>query len=573
MPGSSRLQPETTNEGVGIILRKHEDEQLDKQDEQIRIIATQAFADQKPGTSGLRKKTAHFRQPHYLENFIQSIFDTQPALQGGTLVVGGDGRFFNREATGIIARMAAANGVRRLLVGRGGLLSTPAASCVIRKYAAGGGIILSASHNPGGEQGDFGVKFNAANGGPAPESVTAAIHARSLEIDQYRILDAAEPDIDTPGTHSLGGMQLEVIDPVSDYADLMRSLFDFPAIRALFAGGFRVCFDAMHAITGPYARAILEQELGAPAGTVIHGEPLEDFGGGHPDPNLVHARELVAALAEEGGPEFGAASDGDGDRNMILGRGAYVSPSDSLAVMLANAGHIPGYAGRVSGVARSMPTSTAVDRVAQELGIPCYETPTGWKFFGNLLDAGKITLCGEESFGTGADHIREKDGLWAVLYWLNIIAARRVSVAELLDEHWARFGRNYYTRHDFEGLPEEAGRAIMEHLRASLSSLPGRQLGKLTVQHADEFSYTDPVDGSVSSAQGIRVAFDDDSRIVYRLSGTGTSGATLRVYLERRVVSPRDGDPQQVLADLIAASVDLADLQALAGRTTADVVT
>ncbi len=496
-------------------------------------ISTQPFSDQRPGTSGLRKKVSVFQTPHYLENFVQSIFDTRTDLEGGTLALGGDGRYYNRQAIQTILRMAAANGIAKVIVGQGGLLSTPAASCVIRKYRTNGGIILSASHNPGGPDGDFGIKFNTANGGPAPEGITEAIFARTREITEYRILDTEDIDLDSIGTLSLGETRVEVIDPVSDYAALMEELFDFERIRQLFNSGlFSMRFDAMHAITGPYATRILEDMLGAEPGTVINGKPLEDFGGGHPDPNLVHAHEVVALSSGRNAVNFAAASDGDGDRNMVLGRNFFVTPSDSLAVMAANAHHIKGYAGGISGVARSMPTSQAVDRVAEALGLECYETPTGWKFFGNLLDAKRITLCGEESFGTGSDHVREKDGLWAVLFWLNLLAVRKQSVQAIVQEHWLRFGRNFYTRYDYEEIDSEAANGLVNHLQARLADLPGSTLDGYTVDYADNFAYTDPVDGSVSENQGIRIGFTDGSRIVYRLSGTGTAGATLRIYLE-----------------------------------------
>ena len=541
----------------------------------IRTVATTPFEGQKPGTSGLRKKVAVFRQPDYLENFVQSIFDTVPALAGGTLVLGGDGRYHNRAAAQTILKMAAANGVARVLVGRGALLSTPAVSCVIRARAATGGIVLSASHNPGGPEADFGIKYNTGNGGPAPEAVTEAIHARTGRIGTYRIAEAADVDLDADGESSLGPMQVVVIDPVAEYAALMARLFDFDAIRALFANGFRMRFDAMNAVTGPYAHELLERRLGAPAGTVLRGTPLEDFGGEHPDPNLVHAHELVAALSGPDAPDFGAASDGDGDRNMILGRDFYVTPSDSLAVLAANATLIPGYRQGLAGVARSMPTSMAVDRVAEALGIECHETPTGWKFFGNLLDAGRITFCGEESFGTGSDHVREKDGLWAVLAWLNVLAVRRESVADIVRAHWARYGRNFYTRHDYEGLDTRAADALMSALRTRLDSLPGTTMDGLAIEAADDFAYTDPVDGSVSRAQGVRVRLTGGARIVYRLSGTGTEGATLRVYIERAEPDrDRHGlDPQVALADLIAAAGRLAGIESHTGRSTADVIT
>ena len=543
---------------------------------EIKTIPTTPFTDQRPGTSGLRKKVTVFKQPNYLENFVQSIFDARTDLAGGVLVLGGDGRYYNRQAIQTIIRMAAANGIARIIVGQGGLLSTPAASCVIRKYKANGGIILSASHNPGGPDGDFGIKFNTANGGPAPEAVTEAIYARTRELGEYRTLATEEVDLDTLGSRSLVGTAVEIIDPVADYAALMEALFDFDAIRRLFgAGSFRMRFDAMHAVTGPYARFILEGMLGAAPGTVINGVPREDFGGGHPDPNLAHAHEVVALATGADGVDFAAASDGDGDRNMILGRDFFVTPSDSLAVMTANAHHIKGYAGGIKGVARSMPTSQAVDRVATASGIDCYETPTGWKFFGNLLDAGRITLCGEESFGTGSDHVREKDGLWAVLYWLNLLAVRQASVADIVQAHWRQYGRNYYTRYDYEGIATAAADGLMAHLAGRLASLPGTRLDGYTVDYADNFSYTDPVDGSVSANQGIRIGFTDGSRIVYRLSGTGTEGATLRVYLETCETDPaKQGSPTaEVMQALVGIAVALAGIESRTGRSEPTVIT
>ncbi|MFS8900437.1 alpha-D-glucose phosphate-specific phosphoglucomutase [Synechococcus sp. H60.2] len=541
----------------------------------LRTVATIPFPDQKPGTSGLRKPVQVFQQPHYLENFVQSIFDVLEGSAGQTLVVGGDGRYYNREAIQILLKMAAANGIGRVLLGQGGILSTPAVSHLIRKYGAYGGIILSASHNPGGPQGDFGIKYNIGNGGPAPEKVTEAIYARTQQIREYRILEAPDVDLDRLGEQRLGSLTLSVIDPVADYLALMQRLFDFDAIRDYLASGIRIAFDAMHAVTGPYARTILEECLGAAPGSVLNGQPLPDFGGSHPDPNLVHARALVELLFREDGPDFGAASDGDGDRNMILGRQFYVTPSDSLAVLAANAQRVPGYREGLAGIARSMPTSQAADRVAAKLGIPCYETPTGWKFFGNLLDAGKVTLCGEESFGTGSNHIREKDGLWAVLFWLNILAVRRQSVRQIVEEHWRTYGRNFYSRHDYEGLPVEVAEELMEHLRRSVTSWVGQRFGSQTVAYADDFSYTDPVDGSISHNQGIRIGFEDGSRIVYRLSGTGTHGATLRVYLERFEPDPsRHGlDPQVALAELIQLADHFAQIRARTGRQQPDVVT
>ena len=543
----------------------------------ITVVQTSPFDDQKPGTSGLRKKVPVFQQPHYLENFVQSVFAVAGDIQHKTLVLGGDGRYYNRQAIQIILKMAAANGVGRVIVGQKGLLSTPAASALIRSHKAAGGIILSASHNPGGPNGDFGIKFNTANGGPAPTSFTEPVFEYSKSIREYRILEAEDIDLDQIGSSVIGEMTVEVVDPVSNYADLMEHLFDFDRIRALFDSGvFNVCFDAMHAITGPYAKEILEHRLGAETGTVINGEPLEDFGGGHPDPNLVYAKQLVDIMnAGPHAPSLGAASDGDGDRNMILGRKFFVTPSDSLAVMAANAHHLPGYRNGLSGVARSMPTSSAVDRVADTMGIPCFETPTGWKFFGNLLDAGKITLCGEESFGTGSDHVREKDGLWAVLFWLNLIAVKQKSVAEIVKEHWARFGRNFYSRHDYEAIDSAAAEQLIGKLRDSFPALPGKHFGSYQVETCDDFSYTDPIDHSVSEQQGIRILFTDGSRIIYRLSGTGTEGATLRVYIEKYEpdVSKHLDDTQQALAELIDIADQLASIKSITGRQQADVIT
>ncbi|MBU2810386.1 alpha-D-glucose phosphate-specific phosphoglucomutase [Acidithiobacillus thiooxidans] len=541
----------------------------------VLTIPTQAFPDQRPGTSGLRKKVSVFQQPHYLENFVQSIFAAIPDRKGKTLVLGGDGRFFNREAIQIILRMAAANGWGKVMVGRGGLLSTPAVSAIIRVHHAHGGIILSASHNPAGPHHDFGIKYNISNGGPAPEKITDAIWAGSKSIQSYQTLDTADVDIDHDGIFQLGDMTVEICDPVRDYAELMARIFDFEALRRLFNGNFRMRFDAMHAITGPYALEILENQLGAPAGTVVNGIPLTDFGGGHPDPNLVYAKSLADYLFGEEAPDFGAASDGDGDRNMILGRQFFVTPSDSLAVLAANATHIPGYHGGLKGVARSMPTSQAVDVVAQKLGIPHYETPTGWKFFGNLLDAGKITFCGEESFGTGSDHVREKDGLWAVLVWLSVIAATGKSVAEIVTRHWQEFGRHYYTRHDYEGIPASAGEEIMATLTAQLPVLAGQTLAGRIVQTADDFAYTDPIDGSISSHQGLRLLFSDGARLVFRLSGTGTEGATLRIYHEHleQDAARQQLDPQRVLRELIALGKDLTRIEKLTGRKAPTVIT
>ncbi len=542
----------------------------------IQTVATQPFTDQKPGTSGLRKKVSVFQQRHYLENFVQSIFNSLTDYQGQTLVLGGDGRYYNRQAIQTILKMAAANGFDRVLVGQGGILSTPAVSCIIRKYQAYGGIILSASHNPGGPDEDFGIKYNIGNGGPAPEKVTEAIYTHTLGITSYQILEAPDLDLDQLGISQLGTMTVEVIDSVTDYSQLMASLFDFQRIHELLTSGqFRMCMDSLHAVTGPYARAIFEQQLGAPAGTVRNGIPLEDFGGGHPAPNLVYAHELVEVMYGEDAPDFGAASDGDGDRNMILGQRFFVTPSDSLALLAANAKLVPAYRDGLAGVARSMPTSQAVDRVAAQLGIDGYETPTGWKFFGNLMDAGRVTLCGEESFGTGSNHIREKDGLWAVLFWLNILAVRQQSVEQIVREHWQTYGRNYYSRHDYEGIESDRANTLMSNLRSQVTMMTGKRFGAYEVAYSDDFSYTDPIDASVSQKQGIRIGFTDGSRMVFRLSGTGTAGATLRVYLESYEPDPshHDLDPQEALAPFIQLADEIAQIKTLTGREKPTVIT
>jgi len=546
----------------------------------IETVPTAAIAGMKPGTSGLRKKVAEFAAGHYLPNFVQSVFDavrphTDAGFSGLTLVVGGDGRYFNLEAIQTVIRMAAANGFTRVLVGQGGILSTPAASCVIRRHGAFGGLILSASHNPGGPDGDFGIKFNGSNGGPAPEKVTDAIYACTQKISAFHTVDTPDIDLDLIGTHLVDNLQVEVIDPVADYLELMRKLFDFAALRRLFASGFTLAFDAMHAVTGPYAHAIFERELGAAPGTVRNGTPQADFGGHHPDPNLVHAKDLLDLMMAPEAPDLGAASDGDGDRNLIIGRGLFVAPSDSLAMLAANAHLVPAYQRGIAGIARSMPTSGAADRVAQALGVPCYETPTGWKFFGNLLDAGRVTLCGEESAGTGSDHVREKDGVWAVLLWLNILAVRQQSVLQIAQAHWATYGRNYYTRHDYEDIDSGVANHLLQALAARLEGLAGQTLEGRRVATADDFSYLDPVDGSLSKHQGLRIVFDDGSRIVYRLSGTGTSGATLRVYIERYEADPaRHGlETQAALADLVALAGRLAGIHERTGRAAPTVIT
>ena len=541
----------------------------------FKTVATNPFDDQKPGTSGLRKKVPEFQQENYVENFIQSVFDSLEGFKGKTLVIGGDGRYYNREVVQIAVKMAAANGFGRVLVGKGGILSTPAASNVIRKYKAFGGLVLSASHNPGGPTEDFGIKYNIGNGGPAPEKVTDAIFARTKTIDSYRIADVPDVNLDVEGSQDVDGMEVVVINPVADYADLMEKLFDFPAIRRLLSSGFRIVFDAMSAVTGPYAKEILENRLGAAKGSVLNFIPLPDFGGHHPDPNLVHARALYEEMMGEDAPDFGAASDGDGDRNLIIGKGIFITPSDSLAILAANATFAPGYSKGLAGIARSMPTSAAADRVAEKLGIGIYETPTGWKFFGNLMDAGMVTICGEESAGTGSSHVREKDGLWAVLLWLNILAVRMESVAEIARQHWTTYGRNYYSRHDYEEVDTDAANGLVTALRDQLSTLPGKSFGKLKVATADDFSYNDPVDKSVSSNQGIRILFEGGSRVVFRLSGTGTSGATLRVYIERYEpdASRHDFDTQEALADLIAVADEIAGIKSRTGRTEPTVIT
>jgi phosphoglucomutase len=545
------------------------------------LIKVQPYSDQKPGTSGLRKKVKVFQQQHYLENFVQSIFDSLTIANGATLTLGGDGRYYNKTAIQTIIKMAAANGFSRVLVGQNGILSTPAASYIIRKYQTLGGIILSASHNPAGPDEDFGIKYNTANGGPAPEKITEAIFAKSKTITHYKIADLADVNIEVIGETQLDAFIVKVIHPVNDYADLMAQLFDFPAIKTLIKSGFNLKFDGMHAVNGPYAKAILVERLGAAESSLMNCEVSETFGGGHPDPNLTYAHELVDILYQNSGPDFGAASDGDGDRNMILGNQFFVTPSDSLAVIAANAALIPAYRQGLAGVARSMPTSGAVDRVAAKLQIPCYETPTGWKFFGNLMDAGKVTLCGEESFGTGSNHVREKDGLWAVLCWLNIIAAKtnltgkRQSVEDIVKAHWAEFGRNVYSRHDYEAIPAAAGYAVMGHIKAQFTTLPNRKFGQYTVKTADDFSYTDPVDGSLSMGQGIRILFACGSRIVFRLSGTGTEGATLRIYLEafEPNVANHHLDAQLALGELIQIALQISELKQRTGRVTPTVIT
>jgi phosphoglucomutase len=543
---------------------------------QIETITTHPYDDQNPGTSGLRKKVKIFQQPGYLENFVQSIFDSLEDFTGKSLVLGGDGRYFNRLALQTIIKIAAANGFGELIIGQGGLLSTPAASHIIRKYQAFGGLILSASHNPGGPDEDFGIKYNVGNGGPASEKYTDAFYQRSLVIDSYKVAIIDEIDLDSIGTQQIEGLKITIIDSVSDYAELMQTIFDFNLLKQSISSGYiTLLFDAMSAITGPYAKRILVDMLGASSDSLINAEPLEDFGGHHPDPNLAHAHELAERMFSVDAPTLGAASDGDGDRNMITGSQIFVTPSDSLAIMAANAHLIPAYAKGLNGVARSMPTSQAVDRVAAYYNIPCYETPTGWKFFGNLLDAGKITLCGEESFGTGSDHVREKDGLWAVLFWLNLIAVKRQSVVDIVNEHWQKFGRDIYCRHDYESIETSIANGIVEHLRNQLSTLPKQCFGDYVVKFADEFSYEDSIDGSVSKNQGIRIGFENGSRIVFRLSGTGTVGATLRIYLERFEADSalHHQEAQFVLNDLIILAEQLCEVKKRTGRTEPNIIT
>ena len=543
---------------------------------QIKTYNTKPYDDQKPGTSGLRKKVRVFQEAGYLENFVQSIFNSLEDFQGKSLVLGGDGRYFNRQAIQIIIKIAAANGFGELIIGQGGLLSTPAASNIIRKYQAFGGIVLSASHNPGGPEEDFGIKYNVSNGGPAPEKFTDALYQNTKTISEYHLAEIDDVNLDQMGDIELDGIKIRIIDSVADYAELMTTIFDFKLIRdSIAAGLISLRFDAMHAITGPYAKHILEELLGAAPGSVFNATPLEDFGGGHPDPNMVHALELTEIMLSDSAPTFGAASDGDGDRNMIMGANIFVTPSDSLAIMAANARLIPAYSKGISGVARSMPTSQAVDRVAEALNLACYETPTGWKFFGNLLDAGKITLCGEESFGSGSDHVREKDGLWAVLFWLNLIARKRQSVADIVTEHWEKFGRDIYCRHDYEAVENDIANGIVDHLRSQLRALPGQSWGDYTVRYADEFSYTDPVDHSVSAQQGIRIGFTNGSRIVFRLSGTGTVGATLRIYIEKyqRDAEHLHQDSGVALQDLVEIAEVLCEVKKRTGRTEPSVIT
>ncbi len=541
----------------------------------IKTVSSNPFQDQRPGTSGLRKRVKVFQEKNYLENYIQAIFDSLSGVTGKTLVLGGDGRYFNEIAIQKIIKMALANGFGRIMVAKDGILSTPAASCVIRKYKAFGGIILSASHNPGGEEGDFGIKYNISNGGPAPESLTEAIYLRSKTISSYKIADIPDIDLSVLGEIRFGDLVVEVFDGINDYVDLMKTLFNFSDLRKLFASDFKMRYDAMNAVTGPYAHRIFEEELGAKEGTVINWKPLPDFGGKHPDPNLTYAKDLVDYMFSEGAADFGAASDGDGDRNMILGNHFYVNPSDSLAVICANYKAVKGYSSGILGIARSMPTSQAANKVADFLGIDCYETPTGWKFFGNLMDGNKVTICGEESFGTGSNHVREKDGLWAILFWLNIIANTKKSVSEIVKDHWIKFGRNYYSRHDYENIDTDVANALMDHIREQFSSLGGKEFGEYMVSTADDFNYIDSIDGSETSKQGIRIIFTNGSRIIYRLSGTGTKGSTLRIYIEKyeSEISKQSQDTQVALSDLIKIADDIGEIIKRTGMKQPTVIT
>ena len=541
----------------------------------IKTVSSNPFQDQRPGTSGLRKRVKVFQEKNYLENYIQAIFDSLSGVTGKTLVLGGDGRYFNEIAIQKIIKMALANGFGRIMVAKEGILSTPAASCVIRKYKAFGGIILSASHNPGGEEGDFGIKYNISNGGPAPESLTEAIYLRSKTISSYKIADISDIDLSVLGELRFGDLVVEVFDGINDYVDLMKTLFNFSDLRKLFASNFKMRYDAMNAVTGPYAHRIFEEELEAKEGTVINWKPLPDFGGKHPDPNLTYAKDLVDYMFSEGAADFGAASDGDGDRNMILGNHFYVNPSDSLAVICANYKAVKGYSSGILGIARSMPTSQAANKVADFLGIDCYETPTGWKFFGNLMDGNKVTICGEESFGTGSNHVREKDGLWAILFWLNIIANAKKSVSEIVKDHWSKFGRNYYSRHDYENIDTDVANALMDHIREQFSSLGGKEFGEYIVSTADDFNYIDSIDGSETSKQGIRIIFTNGSRIIYRLSGTGTKGSTLRIYIEKyeSEISKQSQDTQVALSALIKIADDIGEIIKRTGMEQPTVIT
>ncbi|MBE6450255.1 MAG: alpha-D-glucose phosphate-specific phosphoglucomutase [Alphaproteobacteria bacterium] len=542
---------------------------------QIQTIQTTPYTDQKPGTSGLRKKTKVFlEKEHYLQNFIQSIFDVIDVKEK-RLVVGGDGRYFNEEAIQIILKMAIANEALEVIVGQNGFMSTPAVSVEIRQNKTDGGIILSASHNPGGIDGDFGIKYDGANGAPAPESITNAIYQKTLNIDSYKIAEMPNIDLSEIKTFSVHNTLIKIINPVANYANLMEQLFDFNAIRNLFKSGFKMHYDALHAITGPYAKEILENRLGAPAGTVVNGTPLPDFGGGHPDPNLTYAKELVDVMYSDNAPDMGAASDGDGDRNMVLGNHFFVNPSDSIAILADNADVTLGYAGKVNGVARSMPTSKALDKVAEVKKMDAYEVPTGWKFFANLMDDNRIVFCGEESFGAGSNHIREKDGLWAVLFWLNILAVRKMSVEDVVKDFWNKYGRYYYSRYDYEGVDADGAKQMMDELNEKLPTLKDVSVNGLTIENADVFDYVDPVTQEISTNQGIRITFTSGERVIFRTSGTGTQGATIRIYLEK-YISDKNAlfeDAQDVLAQLVETALQISRLPELTGRKEPSVIT
>lgn len=538
----------------------------------IKTIATTPYTDQKMGTAGIRKKSKIVSQPNYIENFIQSLFDAIGGVKGQTFVLGGDGRYYNDIAIQKIIKLAAANGMKKLIIGQNGMISTPASSEVLLKNHADGGLVLSASHNPGGENGDFGIKYATKSGGQCSSKISDAIYARTKEISAFKIFDAPDINLQNLGTQKLGDMEIEVIDPIGVYTEMMENIFDFAAIKKLFAGGFTMVFDAMNAVTGPYAIKIFEEVLGAPKGSVRNFIPKPDFGGLHPDPNLIYAKNLVDFMYSDNGPDFGAANDGDGDRNMILGRKFFVTPSDSLAILTDNYKYIPAYKDGIYGVAKSAATSTAVSRVAKALNIGYYEVPTGWKYFCNLMDSKRITFCGEESFGTGSSHIREKDGIWAVLFWLNIIAATGKSVEQITRDFWKKYGRSYYLRFDYEGIDTNVADNLMADLEAKLPSLNGKTFSNYKVSDAAPFIYNDPVDGS-STKNGLIIRFADGSRIVYRLSGTGTNGATLRVYLEAYETQNLDADPLAMLKPIAQIASDIAEISKRTGKTKADVTT
>ena len=555
---------------------------------EVKDVPTTPIEGQKTGTSGLRKKAAVFSEGNYLANWVQSLFLALPQeeVEGSAMVLGGDGRWFNKEASQIIIKLAAGNGVRKMYVGQNGFLATPAASAVIRARKAYGGFIMSASHNPGGPKEDWGIKFNYSSGEPAPEKITDEIYGFTQTVETLKMADIPDVDLSKVGVTKFGDFEVEVIDPVADYLELAREVFDFDLITSLVTrSDFKMKFDAMHAITGAYARPILVDVLGADPSSCVNDDPKEDFAGGHPDPNLTYAEELVKTMYSADAPDFGAASDGDGDRNMILGNNFFVTPSDSVAIIAANAKCIPYFKDGLKGLARSMPTAAALDRVATKMGVECFETPTGWKFFGNLMDAGRLSICGEESFGTGSDHIREKDGPWAVLAWLSILADRnkdvpvggeKVTVEQITKEHWAEYGRNFFSRYDYEGCESEPCEKMVEHLRAvAAASKKGDTYGEYELDYADDFEYTDPIDGSVASKQGVRFVFSDGSRFIFRLSGTGSSGATVRMYIEQYEadVAKQGADAQDALAPLIKVALETSKLAEFTGRESPTVIT